>query len=67
MKYPDYALVFIDPAYHLPRPAIILEVGFTESYLDLLIDMQHWLIKSDEINIMILISVKEDTHTRDEV
>lgn len=31
VKYPDYALVFMDPEYHLPRPTIILEVGFTES------------------------------------
>lgn len=67
VKYPGYALVFIDPEYHLPRPTIILEVGFTESYSDLLIDMRHWLIKSDEINIVILISVEEDTHAQDEV
>lgn len=41
VKYPNYILVFINPEYHLPRTMIIIEVGFTESHLEPLIDMQH--------------------------
>ncbi|GAM34881.1 hypothetical protein TCE0_015r02757 [Talaromyces pinophilus] len=40
---------------------VIVEVGFSESYQDLLRDAEQWLLKGNEdVNLVILVDIKED-------
>jgi hypothetical protein len=58
-KTPDLAIYFKKPRERLLT--VVFEVGFAETYADLLGDAKQWLVrKSDEVNIAVIIDIKED-------
>jgi hypothetical protein len=61
-KFPDASYIFQhpDPTTY-DTPTVIFEVGFTESYEDLLSDMRQWITKSQgSVQLVILVNIKED-------
>ncbi|GAM34879.1 hypothetical protein TCE0_015f02754 [Talaromyces pinophilus] len=65
-KTPDLAIYFVKPRGCLLT--VVFEVGWAETYADLLSDAKQWLVKkSDEVNIVVIIDIKEDKLARREV
>ena len=63
-KFPDAAIVFRDQKFD-PLPSVVFEVGFTESYNDLVGDTTQWLQRSGgEVRLVVLVNIKEDIQTR---
>ena len=63
-KYPDAVILFDDPNSKKDLPSVVFEVGFSESYPDLLSDAQQWLHKSSgKIRVVVLVDIVEDTKT----
>lgn len=63
-KYPD-AVILYGPPDSTPIPSVIFEVGFSESYKDLLNDAQQWLERSGgKVQLVVLIDINEDIKTR---
>lgn len=66
-KAPDLAIYFVKPTGK-DLLTVVFEVGFTETYADLLSDAKQWLVKkSDEVNIAVIIDIKEDKLARRKV
>lgn len=61
-KFPDACFIYENPDTLETIPTVIFEVGFTESYVDLISDMRQWLIKSKDVLLVVLVDVKEN-HT----
>lgn len=59
LKHPDGMVERLDPSSRLYIPAIAIEIGFSQKYDDLLLDMDQWLLKTDSVNAVILIDIKE--------
>ena len=63
-KYPDTAILFGEPGSD-QVPSVVFEVGFTESYNDLVSDAKQWLQKSGgEVRLVILVNIEEDEKIR---
>lgn len=63
-KFPDAAILFVDPESG-QLPSVVFEVGFTESYADLVSDAAQWLEKSGgDVRLVVLVNVEEDIQSR---
>ena len=63
-KYPDAVILFGDPE-SVPLPSVVFEVGFTESYDDLVKDAAQWLQRSGgKVRLVILVNIEEDVRSR---
>lgn len=58
-KIPDGMVERFDPSSCQYIPVIAVEVGFSQQYNDLLLDMEQWLCKSNTVNTVILVDIKE--------
>ncbi|EGC45425.1 conserved hypothetical protein [Histoplasma capsulatum var. duboisii H88] len=58
-KVPDVMLSYAPDAESIKSPFVLTEVGFTESYKDLVKTMQFWLDNHEEINLAFLIKFQE--------
>lgn len=66
-KTPDLAIYFRTPSGK-KLLTVAFEVGFSETYEDLLSDAKQWLVKkSNQVNIAIIINIKEDKAARHQV
>ncbi|KAF5015720.1 hypothetical protein F66182_12846, partial [Fusarium sp. NRRL 66182] len=59
-KTPDLAISFLSPRGTIFRFTVVLEVGFTETYEDLLGDAFDWLTKIQGVNLVVIVDIKED-------
>lgn len=59
LKFPNGMVERLDPSSRRYIPAIAIEIGFSQKYDDLLLDMEQWLLKSDSVNAVILVDIKE--------
>jgi hypothetical protein len=60
IKEPDFTICFKESG-HKAVLRVVFEVGFTETYTDLLRDASQWLLRSgDEVKLAIIIKVDED-------
>src|SRR5438046_1651411 len=63
-KFPDAVILFGDPDSK-PLPSVVFEVGFTESYTDLVSNAAQWLEKSGgKVRLVVLVNIKEDVQSR---
>jgi hypothetical protein len=63
-KFPDATILFGGPKSK-PSPSVVFEVGFTESYDDLVSDAAQWLQKSGgKVRLVILVNIKEDIQSQ---
>lgn len=62
-KTPDLAISFLSPRGTNFQFTVILEVGFAETYDDLHSDALQWLTKSADVNLAIIVDIKEDRIT----
>ncbi|KAL4780703.1 hypothetical protein BJX76DRAFT_360616 [Aspergillus varians] len=63
-KYPDGLLMFSENLDADMIPRVAVEVGFAESYADLINDMHQWLqMAQPPAKIAIIIKIEEDTRT----
>ena len=58
-KFPDGLFEVLDKRLKKFFPKIAVEVGVTQPYEDLLLDMEQWLQKSQSINTVILVNITE--------
>jgi len=57
-KTPDLAVKFTDPAWGI-RPKFIVEVGFSETYEQLVGDAKLWLEGTDHVTVVVLVKFVE--------
>ncbi|KAL2846446.1 hypothetical protein BJY01DRAFT_175228 [Aspergillus pseudoustus] len=61
-KRPDALVVFGNPVFEQVIPTIVVEVGFSESYQDLINDTRQWLTKTETpLALVILVKIEENT------
>jgi hypothetical protein len=61
-KLPDAVVEFGDFEVEVPVPRIVVAVGFSESYGDLVNDMRQWLTKDNwPLSLVILVKIEENT------
>lgn len=58
-KFPDGLFEVLDKRLKKFFPKIAVEVGVTQPYEDLLLDVEQWLRKSQSINAVILVNITE--------
>lgn len=60
-KIPDIALEYISTRSKGQRFTIVLEVGFAETYADLVNDAYQWLMHPEsDVNLVIIVNVQEN-------
>ncbi|PLN80886.1 hypothetical protein BDW42DRAFT_169986 [Aspergillus taichungensis] len=60
-KIPDQGFIFNDPQTKRRHRTVIFEAAFTETYDDLIRDMEQWLLHSrGEVQLVVLANIKED-------
>ncbi|KAJ9324853.1 hypothetical protein DTO027B5_3288 [Paecilomyces variotii] len=62
-KFPDAAILY-GSLNSVPIPSVVFEVGFSESYNDLLNDAKQWLSRSSTVRLVILVDITEDVRIR---
>lgn len=59
-KTPDLVISFLSPRGIKFQFTVVLEVGFTETHEDLLGDAFDWLTKIEDVNLVVIVDIKED-------
>ena len=56
----EEGILFLHPDSKEFTLRVILETGFTESTKDLHADMQQWLMKDENVQLVILVKIEQD-------